>query len=57
MSSTTGNSTVITATSPAGKKLLDSLQSDLKNISNEAKKKYPPLKEVCLVNALDCCLT
>ena len=37
---------IITATSPAGKKLLDSLQSDLKNISNEAKRKHPPLKEV-----------
>lgn len=39
---------VVTANSQTGKKLLDTLQSDLKNISNEAKRKHPPLKEVRL---------
>lgn len=36
----------ITASSAAGKRLLDALQNDLRTLSNEAKKKHPPLKEV-----------
>jgi len=37
---------IITIESPEGKRLLGSLQNDLRNISNEAKKKQPSLKEV-----------
>ena len=37
---------IVTSNSQVGKKLLDSLQSDLRTISNEAKKKNPLLKEV-----------
>ena len=36
----------LTLESAEGKRLLTSLQNDLRNISNEAKKKQPSLKEV-----------
>ena len=29
-----------------GRRLFDNLQSDLKSLSSEAKKKHPPVKEV-----------
>jgi hypothetical protein len=36
----------LTLESAEGKRLLTSLQNDLRNISNEAKKKKPSIKEV-----------
>ena len=35
----------IAANSPIGKRLLDTIQNDLRTLSNEAKKKHPSLKE------------
>lgn len=35
------------AMNAADKKLLDNLQSDLRQLSNEAKRKFPAVKEVC----------
>ena len=43
------NSSIIMAKAVMAKKLFENLQSDLKLLSGEAKKKHPPVKEVLVI--------